>query len=135
MRIRRGVVNELLHAMTDDAPVLERMRRVSELQASDEEMRAATHLLAGATLDALRDAGVLVPSAPGVMDLTVRSLQALAAVYGILSRWDVVLNPDRTLGSAMKIIATDDAARIEQMLRFGALLPAANDQDDLQARP
>jgi hypothetical protein len=60
-----------------------------------------------------------------VLDATNRQLRAIAAVWGVLSRWDSSLNLDRRLGDQLKTLPAEDAQLIITVLRWGGLITEA----------
>jgi hypothetical protein len=66
----------------------------------------------------LREAAAKKPVS--VEDVTIAQLRALAAVYGLVSQWDVSLVPSRRLGDAMKVLPPGTVAAVEAILTGAA---------------
>lgn len=69
---------------------------------------------------------LVAPATVGVLDLPIRSLAALAACYGLVSRWTPSLDGNRTLGSCLKVIPAAEAEMTTGWLRWAGLLPPEN---------
>ena len=118
--VRPEAVRELVELMSDTA--FSEDMRIELFMAS--QTSVAEKLVAFAEIT-----GLTATSAPTVLDMTLRELQAYAAIWGVLHHWWVDsrgywTNPpelDRTLESAMKIIPTDDAKMIERLLKWSRL--------------
>jgi hypothetical protein len=113
--------------VTDDVDALvDRLRReVAELhrELDEVQVRLATELLIAADPETvpwvvyvLREAARSRP-ALDVGDLTVAQLRALANVWSLVAKFDVVLMPSRRLVDCAKVLPTDVVARIEAILR------------------
>jgi hypothetical protein len=89
------------------------------------ERSAAAEAFARSSVGDLVRAGVLRETAPSsVLDATLGQLQALAAAYGVLAHWDLVITRrDMTLLNALKLLPPEDARTIVDVLRCGGLLP------------
>lgn len=93
------------------------------LDASDSELEAAAPELLDRTRAFLEQAGALRPSA-SVLDLHHGQVQLLAAVYGIVGPWwDQAGWRTRTLGDILKVVPTDVAQTVAELLRWGGFLP------------
>ena len=68
--------------------------------------------------------GTVEVELPSVLNLTMRQLEAYAAIWGVLRRWDLILrNPGAyTLKSAMKIVPPNQAKLIVEAIKWGGLL-------------
>jgi hypothetical protein len=76
-------------------------------------------------VDALAQAGMVeIAPSHSVLDVTLRQLQALAAAYGVVARWDIMITrPDMTLANVLKILPMDDAVMMEALITAAGLLP------------
>jgi histidinol dehydrogenase len=91
-------------------------------EASPEEMSAAAHELAQA---AVRHAAATVTA----LDLSMRQLSALGAVWSVVSKWNYSADPDRRLGAMLKIMPPEHAAAVEQALVWGGMAKLVDDDD------
>jgi hypothetical protein len=90
----------------------------SLLDATPDEKLLARHI-AQEMAKGLREAGALPPQRTAD-DLTMHQLEALSAVWGVVSGWDVSLKADRTLGACKKVLLPEVVARIDEILAWGA---------------
>ena len=102
------------------------MRAMGEKDAivatlTDAEKRVVAKASALIAVGMLREADVL-KDAPTVLDATNGQLRAVAAVWGVLSRWDCSLDPDRRLSDQLKVLPHEDAELIVRFLRRGGLV-------------
>jgi hypothetical protein len=123
-RIRLDVLGRAAADLADiDLRTLdEKQRIVAEL--TDAERRLIAKASGALALSELEDAGV-VKAGPTVLDATNRQLQAVAAVWGVLHRWDYSLNTDRRLGDQLKTLPAEDAQLVITFLRWGGILTEA----------
>jgi hypothetical protein len=77
----------------------------------------------------LHDVGML-KDPPTVLDATNRQLKSIAAVWGILARWDSSVDLDRRLSDQLKVLPAEDVRLIVEFLRWGALASPDVDTDD-----
>ncbi len=128
--IRPGIVNEIVLTLAGDAPAAHKIHAVNALHATSAERRAAGEALAKAAVDTLIEAGALTPvSTPTVLDMTVQQVAALAAVWAVVSKWNVSLAPQRRLGDTMKVLPADHVAKINQALILGGFAHVDDDDD------
>jgi hypothetical protein len=110
-KLRVEVVKQLLSAsMGRGAPPAD--ATPDEVSAAALSRRVAGQIVARD----MQDRGLL-PRPPTVLDLQLGQLQALAAAYGIVSRWDVAVQLDRHLGDALKVLPTEEAEDVVRWLR------------------
>jgi hypothetical protein len=96
------------------------------LDASDEERAAAAAELADRTREWLEHVGALKPSA-SVLDLDYRRLAALAGVFGTVEYWwRFPPYQQHSLGAMLKIVPSDYARWVEQVLAWGGFVPPAD---------
>jgi hypothetical protein len=119
---------EVVRALARVDPRLDPAKAEVAYNATDAERIAAARRSAEAAVAALAQAGVAIT--PNVLDMTCGQVEALAACWGIISRWDVSLRRDRRFGDALDALAFDggdtprmDAARVLVLLRLRDLLP------------
>jgi hypothetical protein len=89
-------------------------------ELTDAERQVVAKASALIAVSMLRDVDVL-KDPPTIMDATNRQLKAVAAVWGVLARWDVSLDLDRRLSDQLKILPHEDAELIMRFLRWGGL--------------
>jgi hypothetical protein len=65
-----------------------------------------------------------------VLDMSMQELAALAAVWAVVSKWNVALVPERRLGDVMKVLPADHVAQIERALLWGGFAHADDDVVD-----
>ncbi|GAA5119292.1 hypothetical protein [Haloechinothrix salitolerans] len=94
------------------------------------ERRVAMQFHYDAAIADLRAAGAVRENSRTIMDITQRQLIALRHVHEVTQRWCQPHRLDRTLGSLMKVMPTDEAETIEGALRWGGLLPPKEDVGD-----
>jgi hypothetical protein len=90
-------------------------------ELTDAEKRVLAKASAIMAVNALRDVDVLKDPTT-VLDATNRQLKAVAAVCGVLARWDSSLDPDRRLSDQLKVLPAEDARLIVAFLRWGGLV-------------
>jgi hypothetical protein len=90
-------------------------------ELTDAEKRVLAKASAIMAVNALRDVDVL-KDGPTALDATNRQLRAIAAAWGVLSRWDSSLDPDRRLSDQLKVLPAEDARLIVAFLRWGGLV-------------
>ena len=102
-----------------------------------DEAKAAAAVLNHAAITALQSAGVLPARSATVLDLDVRALAALAAVYGIVNRWYLRLEGrSPVLGDLLKTMPHDAVHDVMWMLRWDGFVsesdvpPKPSDRDD-----
>jgi len=105
------------------------MRAIGEKDAivaelTDAEKRVVAKASAIIAVNMLQDIDVL-KDPPTVLDATGRQLKAVAAVWGVLARWDSSLNLDRRLGDQLKVLPEEDVRLIVAFLRWGGLVDDA----------
>ena len=88
---------------------------------TDAEKRILAKASAIIAVNMLRDVDVL-KDGPTVLDATNRQLQAVAAAWGVLARWDSSFDPNRRLSDQLKVIPDEDARLIVAFLRWGGLV-------------
>jgi hypothetical protein len=111
-RAAADVADVELRAMGEKDAIL------AELTDAEKEVLArGSGLIA---VNKLRDVGML-KDPPTALDATTRQLRAIAAAWGILSRWDSSLDMDRKLGDQLKVIPVEDAELIVAFLRMAGL--------------
>jgi hypothetical protein len=91
------------------------MRALGEKDAilaplTDAEKKVVAKASALIAVGMLRETGAL-KDAPTVLDASNRQLQAVAAVWGVLARWDCSLDLNRRLSDQLKVLPTEDAQR------------------------
>jgi hypothetical protein len=67
------------------------------------------------------------------LDLDMRQVAALAAVWSVVARWDIGHQPGKRLGDIMKVLPPDHVEAIEQALIAGGL--ANRTEDGPSPRP
>ena len=102
------------------------LRAMGEKQAivaglTDPEKRVVAKASAIVAVNALRDVGALKDS-PTVLDATNRQLKSIAAVWGVLARWDSSIDLNRRLSDQLKVLPAEDARLIVGFLRWGGLV-------------
>jgi hypothetical protein len=107
---------ELATRMQDDV-----IRLLDDFELTTAERVRVAIELADVSVDELKDVGTL-KDAPTILDKTNRELRAVAAVWGLLSRWDSSVAPDRRLGDQLKVLPEEDARLIVEFLRWGGLV-------------
>ena len=88
-------------------------------ELTDAEKRVIAKGSALIAVNTLHDVGML-KDPPTVLDATNRQLKAIAAVWGILARWDSSLDLNRRLSDQLKVLPAEDARLIVEFLRWGA---------------
>lgn len=78
-------------------------------ELTDAEKRVLAKGSAIVAVNMLRDVGML-KDPPTVLDATNRQLKSIAAVWGVLARWDSSLDLDRRLSDQLKVLPAEDAA-------------------------
>jgi hypothetical protein len=92
------------------------------LDATPAERDAASRILLEQTRDMLEQAGLL-PAQRSILDIDLRRVTSLAAVYGIVSRWwDQPGYRERPLGDVLKVIPADLADQVHSFLVVGGWL-------------
>jgi len=124
--LRPEVVGRLLAILHDDG--LSTDDKLARVFADDDvtayERWTAARVLAHASVVGLTETGVLREHTPStVLDATMRQLQAMAAVWGTVAKWDGSLQPDKRLGDIIKVLPADDVADVERFLQWGGLMP------------
>jgi hypothetical protein len=93
------------------------------LDSTPAELEAAAGVLADRTRRHLEQTGAIRPSA-SVLDLQHDQVQLLAAVYGIVGPWWAQPGyRQRPLGHMLKVVPTDVAQAVGQLLRLAGFLP------------
>jgi hypothetical protein len=90
-------------------------------EATTAERQVLADAFAQSAVASLRDVGVL-RHPPTVLDATNRQLYAVATVWAVLSRWDCSLDMDKRLGDELKVLPTDQAKTIVEVLQVAGLL-------------
>jgi hypothetical protein len=122
--IRPDVVRELVELLSDESLTIEmRVELAQNSDATKEESVAAILEFTGMTIAELRAAGTVEVEMPRVLSLMMRQLEAYAAIWGVLRRWDLILrNPTAyTLESPLKVIPPDQVNLIIEAIRYGGL--------------
>jgi hypothetical protein len=124
VNVRPEVVQRLVSILTDDAlSTDDRLAQVfaAEQDATAAERYAAAQHIAEVSVEHLVQAGMVnVAAEPAtVLDLTMRQLQCLAAVWGVMSRWDASLKLDRTMGALLKTMPGADVDVVARILAWG----------------
>jgi hypothetical protein len=92
------------------------------LDANQAERAVASRVLLAEAAEVLAEAGILRPQHT-VLDLSLRQVQALAAVLGKLaSWWPQPALEQRPLGDVLKVIPGQDAAFVVDLLTWGGWL-------------
>lgn len=89
-------------------------------ELTDAEKRVLAKGSAIVAVNMLRDVGML-KDPPTVLDATNRQLKSIAAVWGVLARWDSSLDLDRRLSDQLKVLPAEDARLIVEFLRWAGL--------------
>jgi hypothetical protein len=100
---------------------VEQSRVVEQLNKAELAVVLGTREVAARSL--AEQEGVL-PDKPSVLDATNRQLQAVAAVWRVISRWDCALDLNRRLVDELKVMPSEDAQAVVKLLRSAGLLPA-----------
>jgi hypothetical protein len=121
--IRLDVIRRLAEALADNVHRDDASLELEEAfaEATTAEKQIIADAFAQSAVASLRDVGVL-RDPPTVLDATNRQLRAVAAVWGVVSRWDCSLDPDKRLGDQLKVLPTKDAEVIVEVLRSGGLV-------------
>jgi hypothetical protein len=121
--IRLTVIRRLAEALADNVHRDDASLELEEpfAEATTAEKQIIADAFAQSAVASLRDVGVL-RDPPTVLDATNRQLRAVAAVWGVVSRWDCSLDPDKRLGDQLKVLPTKDAEVIVEVLRSGGLV-------------
>jgi hypothetical protein len=90
-------------------------------ELTDAEKRVLAKASAIIAVNTLRDIDVLKDPTT-VLDATNRQLKAVAAVWGVLARWDSSLDPDRRLSDQLKVLPAEDTRLIVAFVRWGGLV-------------
>jgi len=121
-RIRPDVVRRLVSLLGDDTMSVDaRIDLAPNSDATESEQLAAIEAFTGMAIRELVAAGTVEVKTPRVLDLTMRELRALCAIYSVVSKWDISLRDDYRLESAMKVIPPEHAALIDEAIRYGRL--------------
>jgi hypothetical protein len=124
--LRPEVVGRLLAILHDDGlSTDDKLARVfGDDEATAYERWTAARVLAHASVQGLTETGVLREHTPStVLDATMRQLQAAAATWGIVSKWDGSLKLDKKLGDMLKIMPTEDVDDVVRFIAWGGLMP------------
>jgi hypothetical protein len=102
------------------------------LDATDSERALASRVLVAEAAEILADAGILRPQHT-VLDLSLRQVQALAAVLGKLAGWwPQPALEGRPLGDVLKVVPAEDTAFVVGLLVWGGWIretPSAEPQE------
>jgi hypothetical protein len=131
--LRPDRVHEIVALLLDnDLTPKQRVDDVFRLDATDAERTESIRILQtlatreheAATSDLVEAGALHEITSPTIADATLAQLQTVAAAYGVLARWDLVITrPDMPLGNALKLIPPEDAETVVDLLRRGGLLP------------
>jgi hypothetical protein len=121
--IRLDVIKRLATALADNVHRDDTSFELEEAwaEATTAEKRVLANAFAQSAVASLRDVGVL-RDPPTVLDATNRQLYAVATVWAVLSRWDCSLDMDKRLGDELKVLPTDQAKTIVEVLQVAGLL-------------
>ena len=117
--VRAEIVAEILAVMHDEHLSTSEIfgRVLTHPDANAAERMAVARIMADELAVMLPD---VIDIRPTVTSLSLRQLQSLACVYGVVAGWDIVItHPDRSLADAMKIIPKSDVDLIDQFLQVG----------------
>jgi hypothetical protein len=123
--VRPEIVDQVIDILTDDGLSQDvRLELVENSSATAAERFAAAQRFSQMCVNAIIESKMARPSAqPSILDATLGQLQRLAAAYGVLAQWDLVLTkPHMSLGNALKLIPADEAESIVGLLRGGGML-------------
>jgi hypothetical protein len=101
---------------------------VMSVSTGDEKLAAAQRLARQAV------AARTAPPAINVLDMPMHTLQALAAVWVIVSHWTPSLDPDRSLQSLLMVCTPDEAETAMRLLIGAGLLPPEGIDDEARPR-
>lgn len=124
--IRPDAVAQIVEILSDDSLSTDtRVELVMNSSATAAEKYAAAQRFSTLTTSALVESGMARPSSPpSILDATLGQLQLLAAVYGVIAKWDVVItHRDMTLGNVLKVLTPDETECVVDLLRRGGMLP------------
>jgi hypothetical protein len=118
-------VQWLVDALATDQETYDAVMSVS---TGDEKLAAAQRLARQAV------AARTAPPAINVLDMPMHTLQALAAVWVIVSHWTPSLDPDRSLQSLLMVCTPDEAETAMRLLIGAGLLPPEGIDDEARPR-